>query len=130
MQTTNKRRILSGEIMFVCELKKENDKGIFYRYSMDDNKIWFTQTNWGSIYNVYVSLSKQLKGIELYVHIRESEDYNYYPDYTYIRTMSEHLYDNHNIDEYIEKLEYIKVIKEEIIKVFESAEHKHLKEKF
>ncbi len=116
--------------MFICELKKENDEGIFYRYSMDDNKIWFTQTNWGSIYNVYVSLSKQLKGIELYVHIRELEDYNYYPDYTYIRTMSERLYDNHNIDEYIEKLEYIKVIKEEIIKVFESAEHKHLKEKF
>jgi protein associated with RNAse G/E len=109
--------------MFKCELKKLDPiDGTFYRYSMDDNKVWFTQSQKGNIYTVHVSPDKKLKGIDIYVHIRESEEYNYYPDYSYIYTSSERLYDN--IDEYIEKLEYAKLVQEEVMKIFELPEHK------
>lgn len=111
--------------MFKCDIKREHDHETFYRYCLDDNKVWFTQSVSGNIYNVYVSLNKQLEEmLELYVHIRETEEYTYYPDYNYIQLKTNRLYMEHNIDEYIEKLQYAKLIKEEIMKIFELEEHK------
>lgn len=108
--------------MFECELRKENEDGVFYRYSMNDNKVWFTQTKQGNIFGVNVSLNKVLKGFDFYVHIRELD---WYPDYSYFRTYDNRFYDDYDVNEFINKLTYAKIVQKAIMDIFNLEEHKN-----
>ena len=107
--------------MFKCELRKENEDGMFYRYSMDDIKVWFTQTKQGNIFGVNISTNKALSGFDFYVHIREDE---WYPNYVYFRTYDNRFYDNCDIDRFIDRLTYAKIVQNSIMDIFNLDEHK------
>lgn len=108
--------------MFKCELKKKTNDEMFYRYEMDENKVWFSQANDGSIYSVYVSLNKKLKGIEIHV-ITECDPY-YYPKRVYMLTDSNRFYDPREVDEYIKTLQYAKNLCNKIAEIFNRDEHR------
>lgn len=109
----------------ILEKKLEKQDEVFYRYSIDKIKFWFSQAkNNGNIYIVYVDIEDDKYSSDFEIHIY-NDDRNdvYYPVQFRMEIRKQDVLTS-AIDGHIEKIKYISSIVDAIQNFFETSEHR------
>lgn len=105
------------------EVKKliENNE-MFYKYSIDNNLVWFSQKNDnGNIYSIHIKLKENFENFKIYIASDEST--NYFPK-EYIVDSVHITFNSKTTMEYqVEKIKYLEKIATEIMNIFKLQEH-------
>lgn len=107
----------------ILEFKDEQKDSTFYKYNIDGTLVWFDQhADSGHIFTVLVASSAKLADMfKFYVKDGSRSKY-YYPICVEIIANSEALTID-QVDWYVSKLVYAKMVAEAIMEIFESDEH-------